>query len=92
MTTFVIIVLSLLCILLGVACFLLYKLVKVQLKKVEMYEAWVVSVRENVHDVYKEMISLDDKEWFRKDEDVGSVFSDLVELIDCLDQRVTDVD
>lgn len=92
MTIFVITVLSLLVVLLGGGCFILYKIARAQLTKVTTYEEWIASIRDDIHGVHKRMIELDDKEWFRKDEDVGVVFDDLVKTIEWLDERVIDVE
>lgn len=92
MTIFVITVLSLLVVLLGVGCYILYKIARAQLTKVVTYEEWIATVRNDIHDVYDRMVKLDDQEWFRKDEDVGVVFNDLVKTLEWLDERVIDVE
>lgn len=92
MTTFVIIGLSLLVILLGLGCYFLYRLARIQLDKVALYEEWILSVREDVTDIYRRMIELDEKQWFQKDDDVGVVFRDMIKLIEWLDERVIDTD
>ena len=83
----------LLSILLGVSVILniaLAKIVKAQLKKVEIYEGWIVDFQNDVDNTFSHMKTLDDRQIFEKDDEVGVVFQDMVNLIDKLNERTTE--
>ncbi len=58
---------------LGYACFNL-------LKKLEVYEEWVENFRNEIEQVYSKLKSVDDRNLFEKDDDVGFVFSEIVRI------------
>lgn len=73
----------------------LYKALSVQLKKIKIYEQlvleykeWVESARNVVHSTYIKMKKLDDKNIFFKDDEVGVVFSELLNLLKRLSDRI----
>ncbi len=74
---------------------LLYRAVRNQLKKVQLYENWIVEyerwvqdVRDAVGSTYFKMREIDGKGWFFNDEDVGFVFSSLLDLLKNLNDRI----
>lgn len=74
---------------------LLYKILSTQLKKIKLYEKyiveydeWVDSVRNLVRSVYLRMKKIDDRDIFFKDDDVGGVFTELLNLLKYLNDRV----
>jgi hypothetical protein len=92
MWTILIMCLILLVLTIGVLAFLLY----IQLKKIRTYEQWIVeyenwvfSVREQIRFTYIKMKSLDEKNIFFKDDDVGFVFSELLNLLKRLNDKIS---
>jgi len=74
---------------------LLYKVLSIQLKKIQLYEKyiveydeWVDSVRNLVRSVYLRMKKIDDRDIFFKDDDVGVVFAELLNLLKHLNDKV----
>lgn len=74
---------------------LLFKALKNQLKRVNLYETWineyeqwVNDVRKIVGNVYLQMKSVDDRGLFFKDDDVGFVFTELLNLLKQLNDRI----
>ena len=74
---------------------LLYTALKVQLKKIDLYEKWVVEyetwvndVRNSISSTYDKMKRVDEKNLFFKDDDVGFVFSELLKLLKQLNDRI----
>lgn len=61
----------------------------VQLKKIHIYEKWIIDLQNKVENVNRTMHHLDDKQMFSKDDEVGSVFQQMVELIDSLNEITT---
>lgn len=64
------------------------KLIGLQSEKIEVYEDWIIEFKEDVNKTYKDIKELDSKEIFCKDDDVGMVFKDMVNIIEKLDERV----
>lgn len=74
---------------------LLYRALYTQLKKVKNYEQlviefdeWVESVQNSVRNTYIQMKKLDDRSIFVKDDEVGVVFSELLDLLKRLNDRI----
>ena len=67
----------------------LIKALNVQLRKVQTYTAWIIDLQDKVDNVVQTMHELDDKQMFSKDDDVGSVFQQMVELVDTLNEKTT---
>ncbi len=74
---------------------LLYIALSNQLNRVHLYENlmteyenWNDVVRDIVKNTYIKMKKIDDKELFFKDDDVGFVFSELLDLLKKLNDRV----
>lgn len=50
------------------------------LKKIEMYEAWVSEFRNEINQMYGRIKSVDDRNLFEKDDDVGGTFADILRI------------
>lgn len=50
------------------------------IKKIEVYEDWLSFFRTEVDEVYNKMKSVDDRNLFEKDDDVGFVFAELLRI------------
>lgn len=71
----------------------LFVSIKALVKKDEinaLHQQWIIDIREDVNYVYKKIKTLDDKQIFQKDDEVGVVFTDMVNLITKLNERVVD--
>jgi len=71
----------------------LFATIKALIKKDEvnvLHQQWIVDIREDVNYVYRKIKNLDDKQIFQKDDEVGVVFTDMVDLITKLNERVVD--
>lgn len=66
---------------LGYACFNL-------LKKIEIYENWLVMFRSEIDQVYTKIKAVDDKNLFDKDDDVGFVFTEIVRITKEFDEKI----
>jgi len=74
---------------------LLYRALSIQLKKLKLYETWITEyeswmadVRNAVRATYVRMKDADHKDWFFKDDEVGVVFSELLNLLKHLNDRI----
>lgn len=56
--------------------------------KIDIYESWIVEFKNDINEVYQEIKGVDDKQLFEKDDEVGSIFSDLYLIIQKLNQRI----
>lgn len=66
---------------LGYACYNL-------LRKIEVYEEWLSMFRTEIDDVYKRIKTVDDRNLFEKDDDVGFVFSEIVRITKEFDEKI----
>lgn len=73
-----ILIILFLCLVIG---FLLYGIANV-LQKIEYYEGFIVNRREAYEELLKTIRELDSKELFEKDDDVGTVFSQIKDEIE----------
>ena len=55
--------------------------------KIDIYESWIVELKDDINDVYRQIKVVDDKQIFEKDDDLGGVFSDLYLILKKLNQR-----
>ena len=74
---------------------LLYRALRIQLKKLKLYETWILEyenwtsdVRNAVRSTYVRMKDMDQKDIFFKDDEVGVVFSELLNLLKHLNDRI----
>jgi len=65
---------------------------KINLKKIEIYESWILNYREIVEKTYMSLKKVDDKEIFEKDDDVGAAFSNIMEIIQDLREKTYEED
>ncbi len=85
MLTFILIVLLVLSIILNiVVTFCLLNL----LRKFEIYETWVKTFRTEIRLVYNRLRSVDNQNFFDKDDDVGFVFSEIVRITREFDEKI----
>lgn len=87
MMTFMLVVLSVSLSISLVANYYLFKAIKVQLGIRETYEKWILEFRSDVNDTLEEMRAIDRQNMFEKDDDVGGIFQNLLELIEKLNNR-----
>jgi hypothetical protein len=101
-TTIVIVVLSLLCVLFIISTIFLFKSLKISLdkidvyekqledsnKKLEEYEKWTNEVKSDVLQTFEDMKDIDNRQLFVKDDEVGVVFQELLDVIKKLNERV----
>jgi len=78
MEIFITLLVVLLCLVIG---FLLYGIANA-LQKIEYYEGFIVNRREAYEELLKTIRELDSKELFEKDDDVGTVFSQIKDEIE----------
>jgi hypothetical protein len=58
----------------------------IQSKKNRIYEQWISDLQRRVNTVTNTIVALDNLQMFSKDDEVGSVFSQMVELVKSLNQ------
>ena len=68
----------------------LYKACERQVLRSEIYEAWISDLKNYTEKTYADIKSIDDRQIFEKDDEVGVVFQDMLELIKSLNNRVHD--
>lgn len=64
----------------------------INLKKIEIYESWILNYQEIVKETYLLLKEVDDKEIFEKDDEVGAVFSNIREIIQDLKEKTYEED
>lgn len=74
-------------IILIVALFAAIKIIKNKLKVIDKYEEWVVLLNNKLHSTYIRLKNIDDRQMFEKDDDVGFVFNDILQLIKEIDEK-----
>lgn len=67
---------------------LLFKLVRINLTKVKIYEDWILEYKNQIEETYQALKFVDDKQMFEKDDEVGFVFSDILEIIKDLRTKI----
>ena len=75
-------------IILFVLCFGIINLIK----KVEMYEDEIIKIHNSCETILKEMRIIDDRQIFEKDDEVGTIFQQLVEVLGQLRYLLYDAD
>ena len=58
------------------------------LKKIELHEEWIEYFRGEVVQVKRRLKTVDDKELFPNDDDVGFVFSEIQRIINEFDEKI----
>jgi hypothetical protein len=64
----------------------LCKALSIQVRKNEIYEQWIVELQNKVDEVQQTMTILDDRQMFSKDDEVGAVFQQIVDLVASLNE------
>ena len=57
---------------------------------IDILEAWLVDFKGLVNNVYKKLKDVDNRGIFEKDDDVGFLFSDIVNIIKITNERIND--
>ena len=57
---------------------------------IDILEAWLVDFKGLVNNVYKKLKDVDNRGIFEKDDDVGFMFSDIVNIIKITNERIND--
>lgn len=58
------------------------------LDKNEQYEQWITDIETAITITYKKLKVIDDKQMFEKDDDVGFVFTNIIQLIEKLKSQL----
>ena len=87
-----IIITIILCVISLVLNIFLITSLNINLKKIEIYESWIVNYQEIVKETYLLLKEVDDKEIFEKDDEVGAVFSNIREIIQDLKEKTYEED
>ena len=80
--------LTICCVLLAITSGLLFVLLLIAQNKIDTYERWIVEFKDDVSNVYTELKNIDDKNIFERDDEVGTIFLDIVTLISKLNTRI----
>jgi len=67
---------------------LLLKLVNINLTKIEIYESWILEYKNQINETYEALKFVDEKQIFEKDDEVGFVFSNILEIIKDLRTKI----
>jgi len=60
----------------------------ISLKKIELYESFILKRRDSYTGLLSKIRELDQREMFEKDEDVGIIFSDIKDEIEQFDKFI----
>ena len=58
------------------------------MEKIETYENWVIEFKKDVQKTYQQLREVDNKNIFQKDDDVGFVFSQIINIIEKLKDKI----
>jgi hypothetical protein len=64
-------------------------IIRIQIKRQQIYERWILDTQNLVNNTYITIKDLDHKQIFEKDDEVGVVFSQIVEVIEHLNNIVS---
>lgn len=67
---------------------ILFKLFRINLTKVDIYEAWILGYKNQIEETYQVLKFVDEKQIFEKDDEVGFVFSDILKIIKDLRTKI----
>jgi len=67
---------------------ILFKLFRINLTKVDIYEAWILGYKNQIEETYQALKFIDEKQIFEKDDEVGFVFSDILKIIKDLRTKI----
>jgi len=57
---------------------------------IDILETWLIDFKKSINNVYKKLKSIDERGIFEKDDDVGFLFNDIVNIIKITNQRIND--
>ena len=57
---------------------------------IDILETWLVDFKKSIDNVYKKLKSIDERGNFEKDDDVGFLFTDIVNILKITNQRIND--
>jgi hypothetical protein len=86
----IVIFLSILLVISIIATYKFYNIANFQMEKADLYENWIKEFRNDVKKTYIDIKTLDSRQIFEKDDEVGQTFSQLLEIIDKLNKVVQD--
>lgn len=72
---------------LSILIILLFLISRAQYKRAQKYEKMIVDFGNNAYKTYELMKEIDDKQWFEKDDEVGVLFSQIVEVIEDFNKK-----
>ena len=87
-----IIITIILCVISLVLNIFLITSLNINLKKIEIYESWILNYQKIVKETYLLLKEVDNKEIFEKDDEVGAVFSNIREIIQDLKEKTYEED
>ena len=67
---------------------MLFRSVNINLTKVEIYETWILEYKNKIEETYQALKFVDEKQIFEKDDEVGFVFSDILEIVKDLRTKI----
>jgi len=67
---------------------ILFKLFRINLTKVDIYEAWILGYKNQIEETYQALKFVDEKQIFEKDDEVCFVFSDILKIIKDLRTKI----
>jgi hypothetical protein len=88
MLIIIVIFLSILSVISIIAAYKFYKIADFHMDRADLYENWIKEFRNDVRKTYIDIKTLDSKQIFEKDDEVGQTFSQLLEIIDKLNNVV----
>jgi hypothetical protein len=62
--------------------------IKNNLLKISIYEGWILSTLNECKQAYLRLKEIDDKQMFEKDDDVGFIFTSMLNIIDELEKKI----
>jgi len=68
-----------------IAC---YIIININSDKITTYENWVIEFKKDVQQTYQQLKNVDNKNIFQKDDDVGFVFVQLLDIIEKLKDKI----
>lgn len=61
---------------------------KKSLNYIEFLESWMIDFKNLIKNTYNKLKSLDDRNIFEKDDDVGFLFSELIHIMEITNQKI----
>lgn len=71
----------------AIICVLLF-IISNLIKKLNVYENWVVMFQTEVNQMYDRLKSVDERNLFEKDDDVGQTFQDILNIVKLFNDTV----